>query len=428
MIRSSIAASFLALALLGLSGCSSAHVLVDTPNLYAQSDGYPTDDVEPAQRTATAELFYFTDRAPEVSADGELSYGIERSTSVAFGTVRTSFGDDLSWKELSEASGTDSRDRKIVLDVGEIAEITRFPETPLPFRMSNGGLETMPEALAKQNKAAEQMKDALRGRLAESDEKDVVLFIHGFKNEFDNAALAMTDVWHFTGRHGVPIIYTWPAGNGGMFGYFKDREAGEFSVYHLKESLRLIMSMPEVERVHIIAHSRGTDIMTTALRELIIETRAAGKNPREALRIENVILAAPDLDFGVVRQRLAAEKFGPAVGRISVYMNHGDQALGLSQLLMAGMRFGKLGVDDMTESDKAFFSRVMNVAFINVDGVSSFLGHSYYRMHPGVLSDITIVIRDRLMPGDEGRPLIHEGVNFWRLRENYPNFAGLGEE
>lgn len=428
MIRVSLFLAYIVVTLQTLTGCSKAHVLVPTPNLYAQSGGYPAADIDPANRTSTAELLYFTDRAPETAKDGSQAYSVDRSTSLAFGTVGISFGDDLSWDELAEASGTKKRDHKIKLEIEEIQEIARFPETPLPFRMTETGIEVMPESMASQNAATEEVKAVLRSRLAATDDKEVTLFIHGFKNEFHHAALAMTDVWHFTGRKGVPIIYTWPAGNDGMFGYFRDRESGEFSVFHLKETLRLLTSMPEIERIHIIAHSRGTDIMATALRELIIETRAAGHNPRESLRIENLILAAPDLDFGVVRQRLAAEKFGPAMGRITVYINRGDQALGISQLLMSGLRFGKLGPDDMTESDKQFFSRVKNVAFVNVDGVSGLLGHSYYRMHPGVLSDIAIAIRERLMPGDSGRPLIHEGINFWRLKKDYPDIeAGEAE-
>lgn len=65
--------------------------------------------------------------------------------------------------------------------------------------------------------------------------------------------------------------------------------------------------MPEVGSIHILAHSRGTDITTTALRELVIEARAAGKNPVTFLKVKNIILAAPDLDYGVVTQRLIAE-------------------------------------------------------------------------------------------------------------------------
>ena len=97
-----------------------------------------------------------------------------------------------------------------------------------------------------------------------------------------------------------------------------------------------------------------------------------------------------------------------------------DGALGLSQYLMAGLRFGKLSQYDLDDSDKVIFEQVKNVNFVSVEGVSSFLGHSYYRNHPGVLSDIAILVRKNLKPGDEGRPLVHQQINFWTLPEDYP--------
>ena len=106
--------------------------------------------------------------------------------------------------------------------------------------------------------------------------------------------------------------------------------------------------------------------------ELVIETRAAGRNPRQSLRIENLILAAPDLDFGVVRQRLVAEKFGPAFGRITVYINPEDSALGLAQTLMTGTRFGRLSYSELEPNDREIFAQIGNVDFINVSAVTDF--------------------------------------------------------
>ncbi|HIG43788.1 MAG TPA: alpha/beta hydrolase [Gammaproteobacteria bacterium] len=37
--------------------------------------------------------------------------------------------------------------------------------------------------------------------------------MHGFSLEFHEAALNLADVWHFIGRHGLPIFYSWPAEN-----------------------------------------------------------------------------------------------------------------------------------------------------------------------------------------------------------------------
>jgi hypothetical protein len=87
---------------------------------------------------------------------------------------------------------------------------------------------------------------------------------------------------------------------------------------------------------------------------------------------------------------------------------------------MTGLRFGKLSQDDLSDSDKVIFQQVKNVNFVSVEGISDFVGHSYYKNHPGVLSDIAILVRQNLKPGDEGRPLIHQQINFWTLPENYP--------
>jgi esterase/lipase superfamily enzyme len=403
-----------------LSACSSAHILVDTPNLYTSSQAYPSRDIAGVYETTTPELFFVTDRRVETGDNATRFYGTDRSSSIAFGTVKIQFGQDLSWDALEAASNTQNRDNDIFLSVTDISEIVRFPEIPLPFRVENGKAVILPDSGAAYETAVRSMQAQLQERLEASRQKDIILYVHGVNTEFNDAALNLADVWHFTGRYGVPVFYSWPAANAGMFGYFKDRESGEFSIYHVKETLRILASTPGLEKLHIIAHSRGTDIITTALRELVIEFRAAGNNPRDDLKIENLILAAPDLDFGVVRQRLIAEKFGLAFGQLTVYMNPDDGALGLSQFLMAGLRFGKLSQNDLDDSDKVIFEQVKNVNFVSVEGVSSFLGHSYYKNHPGVLSDIAILVRQNLKPGDEGRPLIHQQINFWTLPENYP--------
>ncbi|MHC4102689.1 MAG: alpha/beta hydrolase [Planctomycetota bacterium] len=81
----------------------------------------------------------------------------------------------------------------------------------------------------------------------------------------------------FLKREGVAIAYTWPAGLPGLLqGYNYDRESSEFTVFHLKQLVRALVSMSEVEGISLLAHSRGTDGAITALRELVIEARAGG--------------------------------------------------------------------------------------------------------------------------------------------------------
>ena len=75
-----------------------------------------------------------------------------------------------------------------------------------------------------------------------------------------------------------------------------DRESGEFSVSHLREFIKNVAGCPDVERIHLVAHSRGTDVTISALRELNLHYRAQGKSTQAELKLENLVLAAPDVD------------------------------------------------------------------------------------------------------------------------------------
>jgi len=95
--------------------------------------------------------------------------------------------------------------------------------------------------------------------------------------------------------------------------------------------------------------------------------------------------------------------------------------LGLSQTLLGGTRFGQIRVDDLGEKEQAIFKIVKNVAFIDVLGVQSFIGHAYYLDHPSTSSDIIRTINIGSEPGSLERPLTHRMLNFWEMPVEYPN-------
>ncbi|MCI5047607.1 MAG: alpha/beta hydrolase [Aquisalinus sp.] len=341
-----------------------------TPNIYTAPAFYPVDDVPLANREPTAALLYVTDRFRA----GDVTYGSERSQSMVAGNVRVGFGERTSWESLATASSTQDRANPIRLDLANFQKQVQFPATPLPFRLNGYKSVVIVEAQREYDHAKQSFQALVRKRLKQSGSNELQLLVHGVNTDFETGAVSLADVWHFTGRCSVPILYSWPSGRGGLFGYFTDRESGEFTIFHLKETLRMLRAMPEVKRIHIIAHCRGTDVATTALRELMIETRASGRDPRKTLKNENLIFAAPGLDFGVVSQRLIAEQFGPAIGRITINTNRHDRALGLSQSLMAGVQFGRLEGEEVGQAESEIFNKVRNVHFIGVKGASDLLG------------------------------------------------------
>ena len=151
----------------------------------------------------------------------------------------------------------------------------------------------------------------------------------------------------------------------------------------------------------------------------MIETRAAGREPLEVFRIANLVLAAPDLDFETVSQRLIAERFGPAFGRITIYTAQADRVLDVAERLFGGMRFGRLQKDDLDEREREIFRVVGNVNIIEVRGGTDTFRHGYFYSSLEASTDLVLVLRDGLEPGSPGRPLIHEQGNFWSIPRGY---------
>jgi esterase/lipase superfamily enzyme len=330
-------------------------------------------------------------------------------------------GQDVSWDTLVAESRQRERSQPLPLHIRSITEQARFPATPLPLVASNGRLTIDPAAQAEHEQAAEQLRQAIRQRLDLTSRKDVYVYIHGYNNSFKDGVFVIAQLWHFLGRQGVPILYTWPAGaSGALRGYTRDRESGEFTIFHLKQFLRVLASTPEVQQVHLIAHSRGTDVLTSALRELIIETRAAGQEPRTVFKLRNVVLAAADLDLEVFIQRLATEQVGLAIERTTIYVSEADRAIGFSGcLFISTRRIGQVRPEDLTDEQRLRLERVTKVSLIDARVSSDFIGHAYFYNNPAVSADLILLLQEGFAPGSPGRPLRKRGENFWQITNDY---------
>ena len=229
-------------------------------------------------------------------------------------------------------------------------------------------------------------------RLAAAPRKEVVMFVHGYANTFQDASFTMGELCHFLGREFVCAIFTWPAGGSrGLFmGYNVDRESGEFAVHHLKQAIRLIADTPGVEKLHLLAHSRGTDVLVTALRELEIEAYIGGRFLDSRFKIQNIVLMSPDLDLDVGVAKLfsiesdPALPFGPAPNprllipapklRLTVYTSEGDKALGMSEWLMGSLhRMGRI--------DQAMLSKEQVAKAKPLAGFAAFVQVTDRRFH-----------------------------------------------
>jgi len=407
-----------------LAGCGGAPQLMPTPNLYTRGDVNPFLGVSEDLQNNKVEVVYATDRVPEDKTPDHVQYGYKRSRSVGFGVSEVRFGKDVSWADLVKASTSKKREVDLTETIPRTTELGRFQPTPRSLIQLTGSADDAAASDAAEKATEDQFRKLLADQLAHTRVKEVFLFVHGYNNTFKDSVRTIAEVWHFMGREGVPVAYTWPAGSGGLLrGYTYDRESSEFTVYHLKQMLRLIASCPEVTKVHVIGHSRGTDVVTSAIRELHLEISGGGKTARQVLKFGTLVLAAPDLDIDVMIQRNSTARIGQVAERSAIYVCASDNALGFSSFLFGGLnRLGKLKSDLFSpqELEALRNSKTTQIIDARVSDSGAF-GHDYFHSNPAVSSDLILLMRYGFATGAEnGRPLRVDKKGFWVIDDDYP--------
>ncbi len=410
-----------------LGACSPTNgLLTPTPAIFATpQDRAPVNTARPISTSDDLNLLYVTDRAPIADPQtNAFSYGSERSHTISFGSIDIRVEPDS-----SGAMGE--------MKIGKIKEIGRFPEVPYPAVVTSAGYRRAPDVVAAHEEAVASLQGEIRRRLAKTERKEVVVFIHGYNNTFNDAADAMGTICHLLGRDFVCVLLTWPAGGsrGAFLGYNVDIEFGEFAVADMRKAIRAIGETEGVRAVDLIAHSRGTNVLASAFQQLGREAYVSRSSITESLRVRNIVLFAPDIDIDVASTKIfdvfsdpdtpyGAKKNPNAtipikrgLFHITVYSNPADQALGLSSSIFGSkLRLGQLNPSGWQA--KALRPDPGHlVDLIEVDENTGAFGHGYFLSNPAVGSDLVALIRYGLKPGDPGRPLVQISKAFWRIPE-----------
>lgn len=375
---------------------------------------------QPAEGTGPAEpleVLYLTNRAPVTLENGALSYGAERSHSLAFGTVSVA-GDDAATAGVSAPT-----------------EIGRFPTAPYRLEQTNGVLRRAPEVMSEHARAQALLRKELASRIQQANRHEAVVFIHGYNNSFEDAARSIGQLCNDLGpKDYLCIAISWPAGGskGVLFGYNVDRESGEFAVPDVRKAIRTIGTTPGLKKLHFIAHSRGTDVLSTAMQQLSIESYASQASLSGKLKIANIVLAAPDVDMDVAFARMLGTAsdpeaphgkgpnydatFQPGQMHLTVYASQKDRALEMSKALFGSeTRLGLMDSHAKAEMLELAAQAAGVADFISVENGGSLIGHSYFLSSPEVRADLAALIRDGRKPGEDGRALVEVHHPFWIL-------------
>ena len=140
-----------------------------------------------------------------------------------------------------------------------------------------------------------QIESWLRRRAGKN--RRALVFVHGFNTRFESALLSFAQIFHDSGAQAAPVLFSWPS-RGGVFNYVYDRESAAFSRDALEKLLKRLAASPNVEEVVVLAHSMGAWLAMESLRQLAI------REGRVPAKIQQIILASPDLDVDVFRAQL----------------------------------------------------------------------------------------------------------------------------
>lgn len=209
-----------------------------------------------------------------------------------------------------------------------------------------------------------------------SPRKQVLVFVHGFDNKFEDAVYRFAQIVHDSGTDAVPVLFTWPS-KGSVLAYGYDHDSSTYSRDQLESLLRGLAADPSVGEVSILAHSMGNWLLLESLRQMAI------RDGRIAPKIKNVLLAAPDVDVDVAREQIA--DMGPSKPAFALFVSRSDKALALSKGFWGSS--ARLGdIDPMKEPYRSMLERD-KIAVYDLTALSSQggLNHSTFATSPAIV-------------------------------------------
>lgn len=302
-------------------------------------------------------VFYGTDRSAAVASDGEPTFSTDHAKLTTFGTVDVSIPAGHSTGHIEsqpwwhfESQQDPSRDMTML----HVA-VTSY----------------------------EQFRAEMRSKALNAPTPSVLLFIHGYRVGFKDAALRTAQMAHDLDFAGAPVFFSWPS-HGDLLGYFDDEQAIERAQADIEQFVVKVLAATPGANLYVIAHSMGNRGLTRAL------VSFAHDHPEDIGRIREVVLAAPDIDTDVFVNQIAPNLV--AIGApVTLYASSTDQALRISETIHGGPRAGDSG------QNLVVLKGIETIDVTNVD--TDLTGHSYVGNQRSILSDLYYIIHDNKRAG-----------------------------
>ncbi|MEL6642624.1 MAG: alpha/beta fold hydrolase [Pseudomonadota bacterium] len=202
-----------------------------------------------------------------------------------------------------------------------------------------------------------------------ANDREVILYVHGFNNTFAEGVLRIAQLNHDIELPGVAVHYSWPS-LGNPLGYAYDRDSALFARDGLEQLITEIRRAGP-RRITIVAHSMGALLTMETLRQMSIA------RPDSVSRdIDAIVMLSPDIDIDLFRAQ--ARRIGKLPEDFVIFTSDRDRALRLSARL-TGQRERLGNITNPVEVAD------LTVTLIDVTAFSSGVGHFVAGSSPALI-------------------------------------------
>jgi esterase/lipase superfamily enzyme len=385
-----------------LSGCGSHTSLQPMPVIYGPGRADLCSLIPESKRTSELQVFYATNRAAKGPANNR-EYTNKVDERLRLGVATVQMGNrDATWDEICRASS--GKGGNPVMRMTRAAEFGRLGDA-----------------------SADAFVEAIDRQLALSNNRQVNVYIHGFRTNVDLEVEVLAKLAHCSGRRGAFVCFAWPSRQS-LFLYGQDVRRGKQSAHHLADLLELIAGRTQAERINLLGYSCGAAAMTEALVQL--RNRYPDATPEELshqLRIGNVILAASDIDLKTfARSQLV--RLQDLAENVVIYIADNDAALGLASFGYGASRLGRPNVAklNLTQAQLEEAARDTSLQVVDVSDVpgkhasgGGFGGHGYWYANSWIMTDLLVDLRWQIPAAQRGL-VRRSGKARWYFPKDYP--------
>jgi esterase/lipase superfamily enzyme len=183
--------------------------------------------------------------------------------------------------------------------------------------------------------------EELRKQVLGSPQRSLLININGFRERFPSALRKTAFLAHVLDINTPMLVFDWPGDQGSSpRGYRRAQDVARESGAELAETIRLIISQVDPERLWLVANSMGGEVVVSAFTTLYQDADLADI----ATEFEDVVLTAPDISHENFGSQFKDE-IAALTRDLTVYVSSNDRALLISRVLNRERRLGESTVN-----------------------------------------------------------------------------------